>query len=527
MSKKARAFKTTVGISLQQFDFLIRDVEKAYPQAESERLARSDRKRQVGAGRRFSLHVWDRVLLTLMYYRTYLTQDGMTHLFGITRGSISTNIGKMFTIIRDSLPLPQKLHKQACEATAVEDLRELFSGMVALLDASEQPVLRPQQPEAEKDLFPGKARMQAVKVQYTTSFDGLITHKTVHFPGRYHDFKAYKMKHPTFPTRLPSRDGDVGDKSGRDHLRHYGDTAYRRMANVVEGIDARIPVVRKPGEDLTPDQREYNGSTLKNPHTRREPNPEDQDLPDCQGKIQERPEKTRPHYPRCSLRGGQSDHPVEESRDPLRRAAAGRPSAGAARFLITDQVSGFTGRHASPKAIMMALMLFTMGMSPEGITLALKQQMGLKVHRVSVQRWSDRYVRLLERYAGVLRPSTDGIWICGERPARVKGVDHQVFTVMDAASRFILAWDISPRKLAYDTVSLFSHARDRAGASRAYSRPTDYIRSGPPSRRPSGVAGVPSLSTSGRAISATGSAPTTASSGSTGCWASFRRGRAS
>ena len=95
MSKNARAFRTTVGISLQQFDFLIRDVEKTYQQAESERLARPDRKRQVGAGRRFSLHLWDRVLLTLMYYRTYLTQDGLTHLFGITQGSISTNIGKM------------------------------------------------------------------------------------------------------------------------------------------------------------------------------------------------------------------------------------------------------------------------------------------------------------------------------------------------------------------------------------------------------------------------------------------------
>ena len=56
MSKNARAFKMTVGISLQQFDLLMRGVEKAYPQAESERLDRPDRKRQVGAGRRFSLH---------------------------------------------------------------------------------------------------------------------------------------------------------------------------------------------------------------------------------------------------------------------------------------------------------------------------------------------------------------------------------------------------------------------------------------------------------------------------------------
>ena len=82
--------------------------------------------------------------------RDHMSLDGLTRLFGITRGSVSTNIGKMSPIIRDSLPLPQKLHRQACEATTIEDLRELFPGMVSPVDASEQPVLRPQQPEAEK-----------------------------------------------------------------------------------------------------------------------------------------------------------------------------------------------------------------------------------------------------------------------------------------------------------------------------------------------------------------------------------------
>ena len=80
MSKNARAFRTTIGMSLQQFNFLMRDVEKAYPEAERKRLEHPGRVRGVGAGRPFSLHPWDRVLLVLMYYRIYLTQDGMTHL---------------------------------------------------------------------------------------------------------------------------------------------------------------------------------------------------------------------------------------------------------------------------------------------------------------------------------------------------------------------------------------------------------------------------------------------------------------
>ena len=53
MSKNARAFRTTIGMSLQQFNFLMRDVEKAYPKAERKRLEHPGRVRGVGAGRPF------------------------------------------------------------------------------------------------------------------------------------------------------------------------------------------------------------------------------------------------------------------------------------------------------------------------------------------------------------------------------------------------------------------------------------------------------------------------------------------
>ena len=128
----------------------------------------------------------------------------------------------------------------------------------------------------------------------------------------------------------------------------------------------------------------------------------------------------------------------------------------------------------------------------------------------------DRYVRLVEQYAGRLRPSTGGVRSCDEKFARIMGTDHWVFTVMDTASRFILSWDVSPRKLTYDAVSLFGRARDRAGCIPRIFKTTGSIRSGPPSGRPSGGAGARDHSTSGRATSATGGAPTTASSGSTG-----------
>ena len=36
MSKNTRAFRMTVSVSLLQFDFLMRDIEKVYPEIESE-----------------------------------------------------------------------------------------------------------------------------------------------------------------------------------------------------------------------------------------------------------------------------------------------------------------------------------------------------------------------------------------------------------------------------------------------------------------------------------------------------------
>ncbi len=46
---------------------------------------------------------------------------------------------------------------------------------------------------------------------------------------------------------------------------------------------------------------------------------------------------------------------------------------------------------------------------------------------------------------------------------------------MDAASRFIISWDVSPRKLAHDAVSLVGRAGDRAGCVRRIFK-TDGLR---------------------------------------------------
>ena len=50
LSGNARRFKTLMGMSLQEFDLLFAEVERAYPKAEGERLPRGPESAQSGPG---------------------------------------------------------------------------------------------------------------------------------------------------------------------------------------------------------------------------------------------------------------------------------------------------------------------------------------------------------------------------------------------------------------------------------------------------------------------------------------------
>ena len=111
----------------------------------------------------------------------------------------------------------------------------------------------------------------------------------------------------------------------------------------------------------------------------------------------------------------------------------------------------------------MALMIFSMGVSPDGIVLVLDQRMKIKVHSTTIQRWADAYARMVERYAAGLRPKVGNMWSCDEKFVRARGADHWVFTVRDVATRFIPYRDVSPKKINYHSRKLFGGARERAG----------------------------------------------------------------
>ena len=70
-------------------------------------------------------------------------------------------------------------------------------------------------------------------------------------------FTVYKMKHPTFPSGLPSRDGPDG-KGEKARVRAYVDRGYPGAQKMYEGVEMLAPIRKKPGKKLTDAEKASN-----------------------------------------------------------------------------------------------------------------------------------------------------------------------------------------------------------------------------------------------------------------------------
>src|SRR4051812_351231 len=82
LRRSPKAFRQLTGITPLVFDKLLADLTPRYEQADARRKDRPGRRRKPGAGRKHSLGLADRLLMLLIYYRTYTTHAFLGFLFG-------------------------------------------------------------------------------------------------------------------------------------------------------------------------------------------------------------------------------------------------------------------------------------------------------------------------------------------------------------------------------------------------------------------------------------------------------------
>ena len=86
LARKPKQFLSISGLTVQQFDSLYKEIAKNCKITEKKRLSKN-REREIGAGRKFDLPLKDRILMLLMYYRTYTTYDVLGMIFDLDKSN--------------------------------------------------------------------------------------------------------------------------------------------------------------------------------------------------------------------------------------------------------------------------------------------------------------------------------------------------------------------------------------------------------------------------------------------------------
>ena len=190
---------------MQEFDDIYnKEITKRYHDYELKRLSkRKDMKRDIGAGRPFKLDVKDRFLMLLVYYRLYITYTLAGFLFDLDQSNICRDIQKIESLIRQCLPIPQKIYNITKRLRTVDEIEHYFPGFLVFIDSTEQQLPRPKNKRKRKAYYySGKKKKHTVKIQIMVNNHGIIIHKTGHKKGRRHDYDIYKENRPVTPNKV-------------------------------------------------------------------------------------------------------------------------------------------------------------------------------------------------------------------------------------------------------------------------------------------------------------------------------------
>jgi hypothetical protein len=215
LRRKPKHFHNFAGFTPEQFDEVLKALEPLYEQAQEERLDNPNRLRARGAGHKFNLELPERLLMSLMYFRLYITQALLGYLFDLDSSNVNREInGRMLAVLSEVLPVPARdeplllSDPLAAQATAsssssssgskrkrkgkkigtLEEMLEKHPEFKEIfIDGTEQELPKPKDKERRKDFYSGKRKRHTAKMQVLSTKNKLILHLCRHVPGRVSD----------------------------------------------------------------------------------------------------------------------------------------------------------------------------------------------------------------------------------------------------------------------------------------------------------------------------------------------------
>jgi arginine repressor len=94
--------------------------------------------------------------MLLVYYRLYITYTLTGFLFDLDQSNICRDIQKIESLVRQCIPIPQKIYKLTKRLQTPEKVEQYFSGFLAFIDSTEQQIPRPVNNRRRDAYYSGK-----------------------------------------------------------------------------------------------------------------------------------------------------------------------------------------------------------------------------------------------------------------------------------------------------------------------------------------------------------------------------------
>ena len=106
----------------------------------------------MGAGRHFKMDVKNRFLVLLVHCRLYITCTLAGFLFDLDQGNICRDMQKIEPLVRNCLPIPQKMHRLSTRLRTPEDTERHFPGFLPFTYCKEQQMPQPENRRQRKKI---------------------------------------------------------------------------------------------------------------------------------------------------------------------------------------------------------------------------------------------------------------------------------------------------------------------------------------------------------------------------------------
>lgn len=149
-----RLLRALTGLNRKAFDALLPTFSAVYEQT----LLQQPRQRAMGGGRKARLHQpQNKLFYILFYFKCYPTFDLAGLLFDLDRAQAHHWMHRLQPLLETALG--QKLALPERKLTSIEDFIARFPDVErVMIDGTERPIQRPQDPEAQKLNYSGKKR---------------------------------------------------------------------------------------------------------------------------------------------------------------------------------------------------------------------------------------------------------------------------------------------------------------------------------------------------------------------------------